>query len=112
MAQVADYDVINNTGAQVRGDINNIFGAIQSCNSGPSDPVSPIEFMLYGDESDKILKIYSTTNSEFTEIGNINEDNLGLLPKNGATAMSGGLKLIDGAANNLSLKFSVLIYSP
>lgn len=106
MAQVADYDVLNNTGAQVRGDINNIFGAIKSCNSGSSDPVSPIEFMLYGDESDKILKIYSTTNSQFTEIGNINEDNLGLLPKDGATAMSGGLQLIAGAANNLSLKFS------
>ena len=106
MAQIADYDVENDTGSQVRGDINNIFGAIKSCNSGPSDPPLPVEFMLYGDESDKILKIFSTTNSQFTEIGNINEDNLGLLPKDGATAMSGGLQLIAGFANNLSLKFS------
>ena len=106
MAQVADYDVENDTGAQVRQDIKNIFGAIKSCNSGPSDPPLPIEFMLYGDESDKILKVFSSTNGTFTEIGNINEDNLGLLPRDGTSAMSAGLSLISGLANNLSLKFS------
>tara|TARA_Y100000114_G_scaffold138501_1_gene141555 strand:- start:92 stop:1165 length:1074 start_codon:yes stop_codon:yes gene_type:complete len=106
MAQVADYDVENDTGAQVRGDINNIFGAIKSCNSGSSNPPLPVEFMLYGDESDKILKVFSSTNGTFTEIGNINQDNLGLLPRDGTAPMSAGLSLIAGLANNLSLKFS------
>lgn len=62
--------------------------------------------MLYGDTSDNILKVRNSANSSFTEIGNINQANLGLLPKDGATAMSGGLQLIAGAENNLSLKFS------
>ena len=106
MAQIADYFVDNDTGAQVRGDINNIFGAIKSCNSGSSNPLLPVEFMLYGDESDKILKVFSSTNGTFTEIGNINQDNLGLLPRDGTEAMSAGLTLIAGAANNLSLKFT------
>ena len=106
MAQIADYDVENDTGAQVRQDINNIFGAVKSCNSGPSDPPLPVEFMLYGDESDKILKVFSSTNGTFTEIGNINQDNLGLLPRDGTEAMSAGLTLIAGAASNLSLKFT------
>jgi len=61
--------------------------------------------MLYGDTSDNILKIRNTQNSDFTEIGNVNLPNLGLLPRDGTTAMSGGLPLATGAENNLSLKF-------
>ena len=106
MAQVPDYDIENSTGAQVRTDINLVLDAVKTCNSGSADPPLPVEFMLYGDESDKILKIYSTTNSQFTEIGNINEDNLGLLPINGNTAMQGALKLSDGAVNAPSLTFN------
>jgi len=105
MSQVADYDVINNTGALVRADINLIFDAIKTCNSGSGDPVNAIAFMLYGDTSDNILKIRNTSNSTFTEIGNVNEANLGLLPRNGTAPMSDGLPLAPGAENDLSLKF-------
>jgi len=106
MSQVSDYDIANASGAQVREDINLVFDAVKTLNSGSGDPVGAVAFMLYGDTSDNILKIRNSANSSFTEIGNINQANLGLLPKDGATAMSGGLQLIAGAANNLSLKFS------
>ena len=38
MAQVSDYSIANGTGAAVRTDLNNVFAAIQSLNSGSSDP--------------------------------------------------------------------------
>ena len=105
MAQVSDYDIANASGAAVRQDINLVLDAIKTLNSGSGDPSNAVAFMLYGDTSDNILKVRNSANSSFTEIGNINEANLGLLPKDGSTAMTGGLSLILGAANNLSLKF-------
>ena len=106
MSQVSDYDIANASGAAVRSDINLVFDAVKTLNSGSSDPTNAVAFMLYGDTSDNILKIRNSANSSFTEIGNINQANLGLLPKDGTTAMSGGLQLIAGAENSLSLKFS------
>ena len=47
MAQVSSYNVANRTGAQVRADINDIYDAIKTCNSGTSDPSSPVKFMLF-----------------------------------------------------------------
>ena len=106
MSQVSDYDIANASGAAVRSDINLVLDAVKTLNSGSSDPTNAVAFMLYGDTSDNILKVRNSANSSFTEIGNINQANLGLLPKDGTSAMSGGLQLIAGAANNLSLKFS------
>ena len=106
MSQVSDYDIANASGAAVRADINLVLDAIKTLNSGSGDPSNAVAFMLYGDTSDNILKVRNSANSSFTEIGNINQANLGLLPKDGTTAMTGGLSLILGAANNLSLKFS------
>ena len=34
MSQVSDYDIANASGAQVRGDINNVLDAIKTLNSG------------------------------------------------------------------------------
>ena len=83
MAQVSSYDVANRSGAQVRADINDIYSAIKTCNSGPNNPASPEQFMLFGDNTvgDLNLKIYD--GSQFRVIGKITEDNLGLLPRTG-----------------------------
>ena len=90
MAQVSSYNVANRSGAQVRGDINDIYSAIKTCNSGPNDPASPEQFMLFGDNSpgDFNLKIHD--GSQFRVIGKVTEDNLGLLPRAGGT-MTGQL---------------------
>ena len=106
MSQVSDYDIANASGAQVRGDINNVLDPIKTLNSGSSDPTGAVAFMLYGDTSDNILKIRNSANSSFTEIGNINQANLGLMPIDGTTAMTGSLKLADGSSQSPALHFN------
>ena len=107
MSQVSDYDIANASGAAVRSDINLVLDAVKTLNSGSSDPSNAVAFMLYGDTSDNILKIRNSANSSFTEIGDINQANLGLLPIDGNTAMTGALQLrTTGSASNLPVKFS------
>ena len=52
MSQVADYNNANASGASVRSDLNAVFEAIKTCNSGSSDPENPESFMLYVDTAD------------------------------------------------------------
>jgi len=106
MAQVSDYDIANASGAAVRQDINLVLDAIKTLNSGSGDPSNPLAFMLYGDTSDNILKIRNSGNSGFTEIGDINQANLGLLPKDGSSPMAGALKLSDGNQGSPALSFN------
>jgi len=106
MSQVSDYDIANASGAQVRADINNVLDAIKTTNSGSSDPTGAVAFMLYGDTSDNILKVRNSANSSFTEIGNINQANLGLMPIDGSTAMTGPIKLPQGSDASPSLQFA------
>ena len=90
MAQVSSYNVANRSGAQVRGDINDIYSAIKTCNSGPNDPASPEQFMLFGDNTVGDLNLKIHDGSQFRVIGKVTEDNLGLLPRAGGT-MTGQL---------------------
>ena len=94
MSQVTNYNVENAAGNVVRQDINNILDAIRTSNSGSSDPSNPVKFMLYGDSSDDILKVYD--GSAFRNIGDVGEDNLGLLPRSGGTMT--GVILADDAS--------------
>ena len=41
MSQVSDYNIANASGASVRSDLNAVFGAIKTLNSGGSDPANP-----------------------------------------------------------------------
>ena len=95
MAQVADYDIANASGASVRSDLNAVFEAIKTLNSGGTDPANPLAFMPYVDTADNNnLKIRNASNNGFTTVGSVNDANLGLLPKSGG-AMTGQ---IQGAA--------------
>ena len=94
MSQVTNYTVDNAAGNVVRADINSILDAVKTNNSGGSDPSNPVKFMLYGKSSDDKLKIYDGSN--FREIGDVGEDNLGLLPKSGGTMT--GVILADDAS--------------
>ena len=83
MSQVTNYTVDNAAGNVVRADINSILDAVKTNNSGGSDPSNPVKFMFYGKSSDDKLKIYDGSN--FREIGDVGEDNLGLLLRSGGT---------------------------
>ena len=87
MADVTNYTIENASGANVRTDLNAVFAAIQSSNSKSSDLASSqcVAGMPFLNTTTNILKIRNSTNNAFTEIGNINVANLGLLPVAGGT---------------------------
>ena len=98
MADVTNYTIENNSGQNVRIDLNNVFAAIQSSNSKSSDLTSSqcVAGMPFLNTTSNILKIRNSSNGAFTEIGNIDQANLGLLLKSGGT-MTGTLTTVDVA---------------
>ena len=99
MADVANYFIENASGANVRIDLNAVFEAIQSSNSKTTDLAASqcVAGMMFLNTSTNILKIRNSANNDFTDIGNINSDNLGLLPRAGGT-MTGVLKIDDSSS--------------
>ena len=107
MADVTNYTIENASGANVRTDLNNVFAAIQSNNSKSSDLATSqcVAGMTFLNTTSNILKIRNSSNNGFTEIGSINSDNLGLLPRAGGT-MTGVLKIDDSnSASTPALSF-------
>ena len=107
MADVTNYTIENASGANVRSDLNNVFAAIQSNNSKSSDLATSqcVAGMTFLNTTSNILKIRNSSNNGFTEIGSINSDNLGLLPRAGGT-MTGVLKIDDSnSASTPALSF-------
>jgi len=97
MSQVSDYNIANASGASVRSDLNAVFDAIKTLNSGGSDPSNTSAFMPYVDTADSNnLKIRNAANDGFVTVGSVNSPNLGLLPKAGGT-MTGQLLADDSA---------------
>ncbi len=87
MADVTNYTIENASGANVRTDLNNVLAAIQSNNSKSTDLVTSqcVAGMTFLNTTTNILKVRNSSNNGFTNIGNINSDNLGLLPRAGGT---------------------------
>ena len=107
MADVTNYTIENASGANVRTDLNNVFAAIQSSNSKSSDLASSqcVAGMPFLNTTTNILKIRNSSNGGFTEIGNIDQANLGLLSKAGGT-MTGQLLIDDSSsASSPALSF-------
>ncbi len=96
MADVTNYTIENNSGQNVRIDLNAVFAAIQSSNSKSTDLIASqcVAGMPFLNTTSNILKIRNSSNGGFTEIGNIDSANLGLLPKAGGT-MTGTLTTVD-----------------
>ena len=97
MSAVTNYNIEDNSGQNVRIDLNNVFAAIQSNNSNGSDLADSqcVAGMWFLRSDTNILKIRNSSNG-FTEVGSINSANLGLLPKSGGT-MTGTLTTVDVA---------------
>ncbi len=97
MSQVSDYNIANASGASVRSDLNAVFDAIKTLNSGGSDPSNPAAFMPYVDTADSNnLKIRNAANNAFVTVGSVDSANLGLLPRAGGT-MTGAILADDSA---------------
>ena len=107
MSDVTNYTIENASGANVRTDLNAVFAAIQSSNSKSSDLASSqcVAGMPFLNTTTNILKIRNSSNGAFTEIGNIDQANLGLLSKAGGT-MTGQFLADDGSgATSPALSF-------
>jgi hypothetical protein len=105
MSQVTDYNIANASGASVRSDLNAVFDAIKTLNSGGSDPSNTEAFMPFVDTGDgNKLKIRNSSNNDFTTIGPVDTPNLGLLATTGGT-MTGVLQLPVGSATAPSINF-------
>tara|TARA_R100000278_G_scaffold6947_3_gene9455 strand:+ start:2402 stop:3160 length:759 start_codon:yes stop_codon:yes gene_type:complete len=107
VADVTNYTIENASGANVRSDLNNVFAAIQSNNSKSTDLAASqcVAGMTFLNTTSNVLKVRNSSNNAFTEIGSINSDNLGLLPRSGGT-MTGVLKIDDSnSASTPALSF-------
>ena len=101
MAQVTDYDIANGAGSAVRADFNNVFAAIQSLNSGSSDPSgTQVAFQLSVNTTSNLLKIRNAANNGYITIGNVSQTNLGLMPLAGGTFTG---KVTHNYTNSLNL---------
>jgi len=96
VTDVTNYNIENASGLNVRIDLNNVFAAIQSNNSKSTDLAASqcVAGMTFLNTTSKILKVRNSSNNGFTEIGNIDQPNLGLLSKSGGT-MNGVIELDD-----------------
>ena len=83
-----DYDIDDGTGAQVLADLNLVFDAILSSNSGSGTPSYATTGTIFLDGNNLKVK----TSSSVTTIGDITTANLGLLSGSGAR-MTGRLEL-------------------
>ena len=106
MTDVANYNIENNSGANVRIDLNAVFSAIQSSNSKSTDLATSqcVAGMPFLNTTSKILKIRNSSNGGFTDIGNIDQDNLGVLPRTGGV-LTGVLGLPNASASAPSIHF-------
>tara|TARA_R100000231_G_scaffold70876_1_gene56063 strand:- start:886 stop:2721 length:1836 start_codon:yes stop_codon:yes gene_type:complete len=86
-----DYDIDDGTGAQVLADLNAVFDAVLSTNSGSGVPTYAVVGTMFLDGSNLKIK-HGTNPSDITTIGNITTANLGFLSGTGAT-MTGALAL-------------------
>jgi len=107
MSDVTNYTIENASGANVRTDLNNVFAAIQSSNSKSSDLASSqcVAGMPFLNTTTNILKIRNSSNGAFTEIGNIDQANLGLLSKAGGTMTGAFLADDAGDASAPAISF-------
>ena len=90
MSQASDYTVDNSTGANVRIDLNAIFGAIATNNSAGSDNGSIQNLGFFADTSLQKLRLKEATGNNFVNL----------------RGFDGSLPLPDGSASSPSLFFN------
>jgi len=80
-----DYNIANQTFPATRSDINNALAAIQSLNSGATEPTTTTAFMWWVDTSGgtKVLNQRNAANSAFIPLWNIDEG--GFVPQSGSS---------------------------
>jgi len=104
MAQ-ADGTIQNDTGANVRSDLNNNFAACFTNNSGASAPSTTYAYMWWADSSNGLLKLRNGGNTDFITVGSLTTTNLGLAPQASPT-FTGNVTIPAGTVSLPSLRFT------
>ena len=74
----SDQLVQNDTGSNVRADINSNLAALFSNNSGTAEPATTTAYMWYADSTNDELKIRNAADTAFVTVGTLSATNLGL----------------------------------
>ena len=77
MAQ-ADGTIQNDTGSNVRSDLNNNFAACFTNNSGSSAPSTTFAYMWWADTGNGLLKLRNGSNNAWITVGSLSDANLAL----------------------------------
>tara|TARA_R100000353_G_scaffold133354_2_gene94560 strand:+ start:15 stop:836 length:822 start_codon:yes stop_codon:yes gene_type:complete len=103
----SNFSPDNGTGLAVRTAIKDIFESLRTVNSAAGDPSGTANlaaFQLHINTDSNLLKIRNAANSDFIDIGNVSQTNLGLLPASGGT-LTGVLATTAGTASAPALNF-------
>ena len=97
----------NDTGANVRSDINSNMAAIYSLNASSSEPSADnsVARMIWADETNNELKIRNANNTSFITIGSLDDTNLGLATKASPT-FTGNVGVPAGTVSSLPIRRS------
>ena len=104
MAQ-ADGTIQNDTGANVRSDLNNNFAACFTNNSGASAPSTTFAYMWWADTSNGLLKLRNGGNTDWITVGSLTTANLALAPQASPT-FTGNVTIAAGTVSLPSLRFT------
>lgn len=94
---MAQHDMVvdNNTGRNVRLDINDALEALVTNSSGLTEPATTYPYMWWADTTTSLLKIRNAADDGWITIGDLTSASLGALLKSGGT-MTGNLLFDDG----------------
>jgi len=104
MAQ-ADGTIQNDTGSNVRADINNNIAAAFTNHSGSSAPSTTFAYQWYADTANNLLKIRNGANDGYVTVGDLTATNFGLTPLSGAT-FTGVMQFTSGTSGAPGITFS------
>ena len=104
---VSNFTIENNSGRLVREDIDDCFKALQGQSAETTDLADTqcVAGMTFLNSNSNIWKIRNSNNSGFTEIGHIDQDNLGLLPRSGGTMTGQFLADDSSSASSPAISF-------
>ena len=98
-----DYDIANADGATVRADLNSLFDAIASQNSGAAAPTTTFAFMVWMDTANDLLKVRDSSNTSWVTIASLSGTTWVAYSNGAVVGPSGpGKNLVQNGAMNVA----------
>ena len=96
-----DFIINNASGSAVRADLNSALSAIATANSGATAPTTTHSYQLWADTANTKLKIRNGADSDWIEIGDLDDTNLGLMLASRFPQVSGNVTASHTELNKL-----------